>query len=338
MCDRETTTTMSMGRPYASANIALTYANDRQMDGAGAQLQRIYGIYAISRFLNLPYVHSPLMRIGYQGLAALESNSSSTELESRYNCVFAIPSDIELPERKVTHDTIHADLKFIEGVHDAAKMAGEFALIRILYPYAISDRHTDIYRHATAASPFQSTKSEVFRLALHVRRGEEMLVDSERMLPNSYYVSAALKFIDALKALEIPFVCELHTEVPSKTFVVTPQHHGIDGRIPGDVTLEPKANRLGDFDAIPNLARFINADPIETLRQMATADALVLSRSSYSYVASILNANCIVVYHPFWHNPLKEWLISDENGGVLDDELVTRLKYWKHNQKLSLAG
>jgi hypothetical protein len=35
----------------AFANIALTYGNDRLMDGAGAQLQRIYGVYAISRFL-----------------------------------------------------------------------------------------------------------------------------------------------------------------------------------------------------------------------------------------------------------------------------------------------
>jgi hypothetical protein len=332
MREREKTTTISMVQPYACANIALTYANDKQTDGAGAQLQRIYGIYAISRFLNLPYVHSPLTRIGYQGLAALENNSSSTELELRYNYLFAIPSDIELPERRVTHDTIHADLEFIKCVHNASAMAGEFALIRILYPYSVTDRDPDIYRYATAASPFQCAKSEVFRLALHVRRGEEMVVDSQRMLPNSYYVSAALRFIDTLKALDIPFVCELYTEVPSKTFVVTPQHHGIEGRISGNVTLDPKTNRLEDFDTIPNLARFINGDPIETLRRMATADALVLSRSSYSYVAAILNANCIVVYHPFWHNPLKEWLISDENGGVLDGELVARLECWKRER------
>ena len=159
-----------------------------------------------------------------------------------------------------------------------------------------------------------------------------MVVESERMLPNSYYVSCALKFVDCLKKLDIPFVCELYTEVPSKTFVVTPQHHGIEGRLPGNVTIDPQVNRLEDFDIIPNLARFVNGDPIETLRRMATAEALVLSRSSYSYVAAILNANCIVVYHPFWHSPLKEWLISDANGIVSAPELTARLECWKRER------
>lgn len=318
--------------PTACANIALTYANDRHMDGAGAQLQRIYGIYAISRFLKLPYVHSPLKRIGYQGLSALESNSSSTELESRYNRIFEIPSDIELPEERIIHDATDADLALIKRLQVVAKITGKFALIQIVYPYPVTDRHPDIYRHVKAVSPFQSTRSEVFRLALHVRRGEQIALDSERMLPNSYYVSCALRFVDSLKKLDIPFVCELYTEVPSKTFVVTPQHHGIEGRIPGNVTVDPQVNRLEDFDIIPNLARFINGDPIETLRRMATADALVLSRSSYSYVAAILNANCIVVYHPFWHSPLKEWLTSDASGIVSDADLIARLECWKRER------
>jgi hypothetical protein len=152
------------------------------------------------------------------------------------------------------------------------------------------------------------------------------------MLPNSYYVSCALRFVDSLKKLDLPFVCELYTEVPSRTFVVTPQHHGIDGRISGNVIIDPQVNRLEDFDIIPNLARYINGDPIETLRRMATADALILSRSSYSYVAAILSEKGIVVYHPFWHSPLKEWLTSDANGIVSDADLIARLECWKRER------
>src|ERR1022692_4058594 len=121
--------------PPPSANIALTYANDRNTDGVGAQLQRIYGIYAISRFLKLPYVHSPLKRIGHQGLAALESNSSSAELESRFNRIFEIPSDIELPEELVIHDMTDADIFSIRRLQLAANVNRKFALVRILYPY-----------------------------------------------------------------------------------------------------------------------------------------------------------------------------------------------------------
>jgi hypothetical protein len=316
----------------ALPNIALTYANDRHTDGAGAQLQRIYGIYAISRFLQLPYIHSPLKRIGYQGLSALESDSCSAEVESRYNRIFEIGSDIELPKEWSIRETTNADLDFIRRVQIDAKTSGMFALIRVLYPYSVTDRIPDIYQHVKVISPFHHDRSEVFRLALHVRRGELFVVDSERMLPNSYYVACALQFVNVLRRLDIPFVCELYTEVPSKMFTVTPQHHGVEGRIPGNVTLDPGMNRLEDFDTIPNLVRFVNCDPIETLRRMATADALVLSRSSYSYVSAILNTNCIVVYHPFWHSPLSEWLTSDSSGTVSGPGLLSRLESWKRKR------
>lgn len=144
-------------------------------------------------------------------------------------------------------------------------------------------------------------------------------------------MSCALKFAGCLKKLGIPFVCELYTEVLSRKLLVTPLHHGIEKRIPSNVILDARANRLEDFDVIPNLARYINGDPIETLRRMATADGLVISRSSYSYVAAILSANGIVVYHPFWHSPLREWLAADGDG-VSEAGLMEQLECWKRDR------
>src|SRR5271166_49768 len=72
--------------------IALTYANDKMTDGAGSQLLRIYGIYAVARYFHVPYVHTPLKQIDYQGLAALEKNAASPHLQDKYNRVFNIPS------------------------------------------------------------------------------------------------------------------------------------------------------------------------------------------------------------------------------------------------------
>ena len=321
-----------------NANIALTYANDRLTDGAGAQLQRIYGVYSVSRFLGLPYVHSPIATIGYHGLAALESNAPVAGLEARYNSIFAIPSDVELPECHAVHTTTDVPLKLIrglrilKGVQAAARIKGKFTLLRIQHPYSVADRYPEIYRHAAALSPFKRTRSEIFRLALHVRRGDEFVHETRRMQPNSYYVNCALRFATLLRNLGIPFVCELHTEVPSKAFVVTKTHHGLEGLISGDAILDPRMNRLEDFDVIPNLERFINKDPIETLERMATADALVISRSSFSYVAAILNPEGIIVYHPFWHSPLKEWLISDGAGVVSEADLTARLERWKRER------
>src|SRR5208282_75665 len=135
-----------------------------------------------------------------------------------------------------------------------------------------------------------------------------------------------------LKKLGIPFVCELYTEVPSKAFVVTPQSHGINGRISHPVVIDPKMYRLEDFDVIPNLRKRINLDPIESLKGMATADALIISRSSFSYFAALFNKG-IVIYYPFWHQPLKEWLISDINGNISSEQILEQLESWKRQQQ-----
>ena len=193
----------------------------------------------------------------------------------------------------------------------------------------MTDQDPEAYRCVKAISPFPYRRSDVFRLAIHVRRGDLYATASDRMLPNSYYVSCALHLSDVLRRLDVPFVCELYTEAPTKTFDVTPDHHGIDRRISENLTFEPGMGQLEDFDVLPNLERYVNIDPIETLRRMATADAMIMSRSSFSYVAAILSQICIVIYHPFWHSPMKDWLVSGPDGGLPEGELAERLEAWK---------
>jgi predicted Fe-Mo cluster-binding NifX family protein len=198
----------------------------------------------------------------------------------------------------------------------------------MVYPYAVTDTKPEIYECLKEVSPFHSARSATFRIAIHVRRGEELAVDSNRMLPNSYYIASTMRIVAALKQLGIPFVCELYTEIPSKAFVVTPHSQGINGRLSAPVVIDPKMNRIEEFDVIPNLHKCINLDAIESLRGMATADALIISRSSFSYLAALFSKG-IVIYYPFWHRPLKEWLTSDSNGNLPSDELLRQLQSWK---------
>jgi hypothetical protein len=311
-------------------HLAVTYASDRLQDGAGAQLQRIYGIYALSRALAIPYVHTPIEHLGYHGLLALENNAPTRGLLSECNRVFHIPSDIELPETgviSVQHEDV--DAAAIWAMKNAGGGGASFHLVRILFPYPFTDRNPESYRFVKALSPFPYSRSEVFRLAIHVRRGEVYAFETARMLPNSFYVGCASRVAAMLEKLGIPFVCELYTEEVTKRFEVTPDHHGVEGRISENVTFEPGMNQLEDFDVLPNLVRYINGDPIETLGRMATADALIMSRSSFSYVAAILSQNCTVICYPFWHSAMEEWLVPGADGTLDEGELAGRLESWK---------
>jgi hypothetical protein len=152
------------------------------------------------------------------------------------------------------------------------------------------------------------------RVAIHVRRGELFVFESDRMLPNVYYISVAQNIAHALETLKLGYQLELYMEVPNKEFVVQPDHHGVWNRISGPAVVSPAMCRLTDFDVLPNLVRRINGRTIDCIRQLATADILVMSRSSFSYVGGILNRDGIVLYHPFWHRPPSSWITVGSNG------------------------
>lgn len=308
--------------------LGVTYANDKHTDGAGSQLQRIYGIYGISRLLNLPYIHSPLLRIDYQGLQALENNSSNEEIVAKYNEVFQIPSDIELPKNYIVYEIENFNLRIFDRLRKEAKANKTFILAKILYPYGVTDDHPRTYHFVKDVSPFPYSQraSSIIRVAIHVRKGELFVVDSNRMLPNSYYITVAQGIRSVLDKLNLNYVFELHTEVPNKAFTVTPSHHGILNRISDSITVDPRASQLEDFDSIPNLEKFINSDPIETIQRMASADILVMSHSSFSYLAAILNTNGVVIYHKFWHARLKDWMEADDSGNFSKGAFLKKVK------------
>lgn len=310
-----------------SGTFAITYANDSMLDGAGAQLHRIYGIYAASRYLQVPYVHSPLKKIGYHGLRALENNAGFRDTEARYNQVFALDSDLDVPPDPVVHLAGSPTAEDIAEIQERSRQGGGFTLCRIVLPHAIADQRPEIYRCVGQTSPFRKERRPWLRVAIHVRRGELFVFESHRMLPNAYYVACARRVAAFLTRSSIPYVCELYTEVPSKRFVVTPAHYWIDEqRIAGDVVLSPEMSALEDFDELPNLRPRINLDPIETLEGLATADVMIMSRSSFSYVAAILNPRAAIICHPFWHSALPEWIQTEADGSFPEAALASRLE------------
>ena len=85
-------------------------------------------------------------------------------------------------------------------------------------------------------------------------------------------------------------------------------------RITAPVVLSPEMCRLEEFSVLPNLVHRVNGRAIECIGGLATADVLVMSRSSLSYLGAILNRNGIVLYHPFWHGAPSSWMTVGPDG------------------------
>lgn len=295
-------------------NIAFTYAPEWLVDGAGSQLHRIYGVYALSRAYQIFYVHSPIQEIGYQGVVALENNENNLELVDRYNKTFHLDSEVEVPSDAIITTKFEVEEKdLLEQIEKAEKNPNTFFLLRIGFPMKVTDVKPSVFQHLRVISPFKKNFSATFRIAIHVRWGDLVVGHQERLLPNQYYVDAATKAIEVLEKKNIPFVAELHTEMPTKSFVVTPDHHGVKNRIEKfrlekPMMITPEQYQLSDFEEIPHLHHRINEDPIKTLEALSTADLLIMSKSSFSYLAALFNKEGKILYAPFWHPPMSDWL------------------------------
>jgi hypothetical protein len=56
---------------------------------------------------------------------------------------------------------------------------------------------------------------------------------------------------------------------------------------------------------------YINYDVIQTFIGMVSANILVMSPSSFSYVAALISDGEIYYYKKFWHKPKNNWIICD---------------------------
>lgn len=310
-------------------NLAITYDNESLADGAGSQLCRIYGIYALARELNILYYHSPLKRIGYQGVVALAKNAENLELPKRYNQQFNIPSDIEIPTDAMV---INLPLANPQALADIRKVATQhpkkFFLVKIAAAMSIVARRPAMLETVRALSPFKRERSSLLRIVIHVRWGDLPIGYSKRLLPNRYYIDLVTKIINTLKVYDIPYSCELYTELPDESIVITPNHYGVEGRLKEPTILDPASFQIEDFDLIPKLKKFINGDPLETLEKLATADILIMSRSAFSYLAGMLNQKGTAVYTPFEYVPMPGWLLV-ESEEFFKQQLKQFCKQWK---------
>jgi len=123
------------------------------------------------------------------------------------------------------------------------------------------------------------------KVVVHIRRGDITPCSKRsdfRCLPNSHYVQVLEKYVNDSKA-KITIFSEKRSFQP-----------------------------WSHFENKSNIDLQLDTNVENVWRGMQTADILILSKSSFSFVPAILNLDGNVIYTPFWHDPLPHWTIVDE--------------------------
>ncbi len=231
-----------------------------------------------------------------------------------YRSAFSIKS---FASRRVLAE--HSYCQFVlRNLHNSVKAlskTNEETVIRIVFPHSLMDRYAFGYELCKSLSPFKKpVSSNKLRIALHVRRGELLFVNSERLIDLSYYLRIARSLSVTLTEAGIPFEIELHSEVLEKDARVEHDDPAFKGRISDTIHLQAEQDPFLEFEILPNLRKFINEPAITCIERLATSDILIMSISSFSYLAAVLNPACVVFYHPFSLLPLDDWIIPNSEG------------------------
>lgn len=151
------------------------------------------------------------------------------------------------------------------------------------------------------ASPSPSPSHEDARIvvAVHVRRGDVGAgVNARRFTPNSRIALRIARLQKVLAALGLEYQVDVYSQGEAGAFA----------------QLTALGCRL-----------HLDEDALWTMRRLADADVLMMSKSSFSYAAALVSRG-VKIYEPTFNPPLSEWIVANRSGGFDEAALAAKLQ------------
>ena len=301
-----------------SSKIVFSYSPGGKFDGLGAQLQRVLGINALGDYWNIKIQHDFITDIAIHPLDEIQkSKDFSVFLRSVNYVVGAFP--IEVSESNTLYFN---ELRFrnVIQLFFASWWKGGKILAKITHPYFFVDANPDIY--LCESNNLFAMRLKEFRtrnlsngIALHHRQGVgNMAVQPGQRTPREISEDGYLQVLPTYLQRKSHSYLYVFTDAPETNIEFTPPVSQRDSWV-GLPTFDGKKmsispNALAGLTSFKEIRIeiFRGGNPLESLANMASCSVLILSRSSFGYVAALLN-NQAEVWLPndFWHRPMSGW-------------------------------
>ena len=296
--------------------IQLSYDNRNPIDGTGAQLQRILGIFCLAKFLNLGYVHNEIKDVSTHALDPFQDDYSRSEFVGRVNKIFDLDSSTTANSRPVFLSKLQLRGLLVESLR--SRITHTPVLLNVIEPFGVVDYLPKVYE----GIPFidfgfdESVTSRFDQIVIHYRHGVGGFAkyhkqSISRQLQDSYYLDC----IDLLKQkVNQGEKILLFTDAPISALDFAPPPNQVRNWV-GTPNFDGEKIRINKSQVGAifqssglNIEYIHGGDPLEALAIMANAKILIIGRSSFSYVGGLLNKHG-QVYYPgsFWHSPLRGW-------------------------------
>jgi len=271
-------------RPVQAQECYITCAG--KTDGAGAQVQAIFSTMLFAQKFGIVYVHTPFDKIW--------SDQSSEKWESFFNLGENEVTISEVDQNSL--DVVHVNYPIFIGFK-----SNTLYVVEHCHSFVDSNNNAKFYSditsrliekyHISSKKNYKSFREAgKVNIALHVRRGDVSKTGehSDRYTDNLYYKSLLDSIKSILDDLKIESSIHLYSQ--------------------GDVE---------DFHELKGMGVNYHLDEcvLTTFNNLVSSDVIIMSKSTYSYSAALLS-KAIVIYEPFWHKPLEDWIVInwDDKG------------------------
>ncbi len=289
-------------RPFLAIELArlLENGNIRQglhvmaagrSDGLGAQALSKLSPMAFAKSHGLTYVHTPFQTLAHP--EGMSSGEWAALWEQTLNLGLEHVQDVDCNLPLVGIE------QFVGNSHwwtrPCVVVASHYTRFTDRYPQSflmVAEKLQAQY-HSNSPSSAQSS----FNVRAHLRRGDVSAKDraTAHRAPN------VMKFANTLSHVRA-VVREL----------------GINARF--EIHSQGDRRELQSLEA-SGWELHLDSPARETFHKLATANVLVMGRSSFSFVAALMNRG-VCIYDAFVHPPLPGWLRADAEG-ALDQQLLT---------------
>ena len=194
---------------------------------------------------------------------------------------------VHTPIRKLEHDTDVKNANEFMGINTNSQLYNKRCKIeKVIYSpevhWSISPSiyYTDKVLEYIRNCYYSTKKPDIglIDIAIHIRRGD---VSKEKNME---------RYIDNNNYKEI--IQKLKIQYPTYTITIFSQGKDEDFN---DLCLEKNCFKL-------------DTDIFETFHSLVSSKVLILSYSSFSYSAGLINQNTVYHYDSFWHKKLDHWL------------------------------
>lgn len=304
-----------------SKNLTLSYLPTYKQDGTGAQIQRQFAIFGLSKLIKSGYLFTEFQEVSVHPLDPFQTKETYGVFLEKLNHVFRISNSEEEIFFDSTMNFKNPSALEILTVAFSSFFKKQKMCIKIGEPYKLTEYFPECLSEIVDNLPNWKRRESIDSqtlIAIHYRQGVGgMVTYPGQKIPRELGLSY---FRDLIHRFQPHFAGSTRivilTDAPShQTTYRPPQNQaylweGTPGFSDGLLTIQPL-----NFDEFTSYCTELNVisggDPIDAIQDMANANFFFMGQSSLSYVGAILNNVGVVIYPKnFWHRPLTSWKIG----------------------------